>query len=487
VNIIEAIDDRHLFGSLFKKPETWAAWRVFLRALFNLPITDGEDLDLLRQCTGLDEPPAQTIRECAAICGRRSGKSFMSAIIAVFLACFKDWQPYLSPGERGMIFIIAVDRSQAQVIKNYVSGILNGSKILRGMIDLERQEQIDLKNRVSIAIKTCNYRSLRGFTVLCAILEETAFWRSEESANPDIEVLNAIRPALATVQGLLIAISTPYTRAGILFDMFKRHYGQAGASSFVWKAPSLTMNPTLSQEIINSALEDDPEAAKAEWEAEWRTDVSAFIPQELIEAAVIPGRWQLPKADGFSYHAFTDPSGGSVDSFSLAIAHHEKTSDRVVLDLLEERRPPFSPQAVVDEFAKILQSYGVHSVRGDRYAGEWVRECFQKANIGYEHSGKNKSEIYLEFLPLMSRRGVELLDNKRLVSQIRGLERRTRSGGADLVDHYKGGHDDLINSVAGVVWMARARTGPRIYRLKPLGEEVGERMTSSHDFFRGFR
>ena len=45
---------------------------------------------------------------------------------------------------------------------------------------------------------------------------------------------------------------------------------------------------------------------------------------------------------------------------------------------------------------------------------------------------------------------VELLDNQTLFNELRALERRTRKGGRDLVDHPPKGHDDLANAVAGV-------------------------------------
>jgi hypothetical protein len=67
-----------------------------------------------------------------------------------------------------------------------------------------------------------------------------------------------------------------------------------------------------------------------------------------------------------------------------------------------------------------------------------------------ENSKLSASEIYLSALPLFSNSSVELLDSQQLVSQLRGLERKTRSGGKDLVTHYPGGHDDLANVVCGV-------------------------------------
>lgn len=463
MTIIEAIWDPALFRSAFKDLGTWRAWMIYLRALFGLPGIQGADLKLFQECTGLNEPPRERIRESFVICGRRSGKSFVSALISVFLACFHDWAPYLAPGERGFIFIIAVDKAQAGIIRRYVGGLLHGSAILKRMIEKETIEGIDLKNGVSISVKTCSFRSLRGYTVLCAIMEEVAFWRSEESANPDREVLAALRPALSTVpDSLLIGISTPYSRTGILWQQFKENFGQSGRP-LIWRAPTKTMNPMIDQGLIDKAIADDPETAKAEWTAEWRSDISAFLPAEAVGACIISGRYELPPIVDVQYRAFIDPSGGQSDSFTLGIGH-EEGSGKVVLDVLRERRPPFQPQGVAAEFSDVLKAYHLTMATSDRYAGAWVSEAFAKHGITIQSSELMASEIYLEFLPLVSGGRVELLDLKRLTSQLAGLERRARVGGKDMVTHYPGGHDDLANSAAGVCVLVawRPLNEPRI-------------------------
>src|SRR5439155_9849479 len=136
---------------------------------------------------------------------------------------------------------------------------------------------------------------------------------------------------------------------------------------------------------------------------------------------------------GTGYVAFTDPSGGSSDAFTLAVAHGEdRDSTRVaVLDYLTERRPPFSPDAVVAEYAAALKSYGVTKVQADKYAGQWVVEAFTKHGITCEQSAEPKSVIYGNVLPLLNSQRVELLDYPRLQAQLLGLERRTARGGRD--------------------------------------------------------
>src|SRR6478609_11234900 len=115
-----------------------------------------------------------------------------------------------------------------------------------------------------------------------------------------------------------------------------------------------------------SRLEKDRARATAEYLAQFRTDVEGFVAIEIVEACTGDYREMLPAASNF-YRAFTDPSGGSDDSFALAISH--KSEDRIIIDAIREARPPFSPEAVVDDFAALLKSYRVSRVTGDRYAG----------------------------------------------------------------------------------------------------------------------
>jgi len=461
VDIIQAVDDKNLFGPLFKDPETWAKWRVFLKAVFALPMT-GEDLGSYKEFTGRETPPVKALKEVFAIVGRRGGKSFVSSIIACYLALFHDWRPYLAAGETAWIMVLASDRAQARNILGYIKGILQSSKMFKRAVEKDLTWEVNLNKQVSIKVATCDYRTLRGYTVVAAICDEIAFWRAE-GANPAQEILTALRPALATIPGsLLLGISTPYSKTGPLYEAFREKYGQEDEDTLVWKAPARAMNPTIGEGVIDKAIKADYAAAKAEWLAEFREDLETFLSTEMIEACIIPGRFELPYIGG-SYYAFCDPSGGRSDSFTLAIAHKEDTL--IVLDRAEETIPPFKPQDVIKQYSGILKGYGIQRVSGDKYAGAFVSEGFRECEIIFEASKLNKSEIYLEFEPLMAQGRAELLDSKKLFGQLRGLERRTRSGGKDIVDHYQGGHDDLANAVSGAcVAAASVSPMPMIWR-----------------------
>ena len=196
---------------------------------------------------------------------------------------------------------------------------------------------------------------------------------------------------------------------------------------FLWRtAPAATFNPDLDQAIVDKALERDPAAASAEYLVEFRTDIEGFVTREAVEACVDRGVRERPFDRSKNYVAFTDPSGGASDAFTLAIAHNEGKTQ--VLDVIRERKPPFSPEAVVDEFCVLLKAYRISTVDGDRYAGEWVAEAFRNKGIYYRPSEKPKSDIYVDLLPLMNSGAVALLDNDRLALQLTQLERRTARG-----------------------------------------------------------
>jgi hypothetical protein len=214
------------------------------------------------------------------------------------------------------------------------------------------------------------------------------------------------------------------------------------------------MNPSLSQRVVDRATEEDPEAASAEYGAEFRGDLEIFVSREAIERCVPAGVTVRSPLDSVTYRAFVDPSGGSNDAMTLAIAHSE--GKREILDCVLEKRAPFSPDAVVWEFAQTLKEYRISKVSGDRYAGEWPRERFSVAGITYKPAEMNRSELYLAFLPLVNSARIDLLDNPRMVSQFVGLERRTSRAGKDSVDHAPGGHDDIANAIAGVLTVKRS-------------------------------
>ncbi|CAD7044715.1 terminase [Pseudorhizobium endolithicum] len=455
MNLLEALDDPNLFQPWIKDSSSYVAWRTFLAALFGLPMTD-EQKEIFQECTGREHPPTEQAKQAWMIVGRRGGKSFNMALLAVFSAAFRDYRQYLAPGERATIMVIAADRKQARTIMRYVSGLLENIPLLATMVTRKLEESVELDNRSTIEVATANFRTVRGYTIPLAIGDEIAFWRSEDSANPDREVIAALKPAMLTIPGsMMVCASSPYSRRGVLWEAREKHFGRDG-NVLVWQAPTRTMNPTVPQEEIDAAYEADPASASAEYGANFRSDLQSFVDRETLMHCVEVDVHERPYDRRWRYIGFVDPSGGSQDSYTMGIAHKEGLS--VVLDAVREIKPPFSPENVTEEFCSLLSSYRITKVYGDRYAGEWPREQFRKRGITYLISEKSRSNLYRDVLPRINSGLCSLLDHPKMIAQFTSLERKTGLRG-DTIDHPPGAHDDIANAAAGALEHAAVLDG----------------------------
>ena len=121
-------------------------------------------------------------------------------------------------------------------------------------------------------------------------------------------------------------------------------------------------------------------------------------------------------------------------------------------------------------------------VRGD------VIDAFSKVGVKYEHSERDRSQGYLDALPLFTAGRVRLIDNARLVSQFASLERRSTPVGRDRVDHGPGGRDDCCNAAALALSAKRSDyfgDGSWVCGDEDLVEPYGQRALAQHPYFGG--
>ena len=456
ITVRRALTDPTLLGGALGG-DSWQAWRCLLVAAAGEPLTHSERA-LFKQLTGgREREPLQRCEELVAVVGRRGGKSRAIATLACYLAGLRDHRNVLVPGERALVLCIAPDVRQAHVVLDYCEAIFQSSPILRQLIRNRTTDTLELINGIDIEVRAASFRRLRGHTFVAAIADEAAFYFADESsANPDTEILNAVRPGLATTGGLLAMISSPYAKRGELFEAYRRHYGPAGDPRIlVAQGTSRDFNPSLPQAVVDRALERDHAAASAEYLAQFRSDIETFINREQVEACIERGVFERPPIKGARYFSFTDSSGGSGDSMVCGVGHLD--DEILVMDAIREIKAPFDPESAVEEIAQLLALYKVDETTGDRYSGQWCVQTFEKRSIKYEHSEQNKSQLYVEMLPRINAKTIKLLDHPRAINQICTLERRTVRGGRDSIDHPPNTHDDLANAIAGLCGLASAK------------------------------
>jgi hypothetical protein len=101
-----------------------------------------------------------------------------------------------------------------------------------------------------------------------------------------------LKPSLLNTRGPLITISSPYSRKGHLWTTYAKHYGQE-SRVLVAQASMATMNPSV--DMIEEHFQDDPVAAEAEFNAQFRGDLETFIDRDVVESLVGSGCHERPR------------------------------------------------------------------------------------------------------------------------------------------------------------------------------------------------
>jgi hypothetical protein len=383
-------------------------------------------------------------------CARRTGKDSVASAVAAFAGATFDGQDRLRPGERAQIYCLACDRDQSRICLDYIRSYFQDIPALAAMVERETKYGFALNNGVDIVVATNSFRAVRGKPILLAVLDEAAFMSSDTSANPDTELYAALRPGMLTIpNSRIIIISSPYRKAGLLWDRYRKFFGRDDDNTLVIQANVRQLNPTISQAQIDAETEEDPASAVSELQGQFRDDLSALLTIELIESAVDKGVLVRAPQPNIAYHCGVDPSGGVHDSFTAAVSHADKDNN-IILDGLLEIKAPFDPDVAVEQVAGLIKSYGINSCTGDKYAAQFVVSAFAKHGVVYRHSERDRSKIYQDVLACFTSGRARLLDTPkaRLVVQFAGLQRETTSMGRDKIDHAPGQKDDLCNSAS---------------------------------------
>jgi hypothetical protein len=453
-----ALSQSELLGNILAGP-SWFAWRCLLIAIVGEPLETDEERAAFKLLTGGREAePGEMVELAMIIAGRRSGKTRASAVLAIYLATLCDWSEHIAVGEEPRCLFLSPTTWQAQIALKYAVGIIDSVPLLAELVVGRTQDSLTLANGITLEVAVASPRHVRGTTAVCIVADEVAFMpSSEDAAARDVEVILAARPSLATTGGPLMMTSSPSIPDGLVYDLHKKHFGPQGHPRLlVVQTGTKGLNPTIADSVIQRAREDNPDAAAAEWDADFRQPVAGYLDRAVIERAVAWGETERGPVPGAVYRAFCDAAGGGGwDSFVLAIGHVFSAEGRKIaaLDYLAETRPPFDADVVCGRYAEVLRRYGLTAVVGDKFGGDLLVSFFRRHGISYQASSATRSELYLYCAPRFLSGQISLLSQPRLVDQFAGLRRRVLSGGREEVDHPRGHHDDCANGAAGLVYL----------------------------------
>ncbi len=471
ISIIDAVKDPNIIGDVMSPAQEAA-----LRAIYGLKL-GGEQLTLAKQMAGSAWQLGVEQREAVFICGRRSGKSDkLAANVAIYEAFFRDHD--LSPGETGVVLLLAQNMRQAKVVKGYIEGKIDKSPVLRRHVVANRSQELELDNGITIAIHPASFRSVRGLSVVCCICDEIAFWWTEDNyANPDVEVVRAVRPAMATFpHGKLLMVSSPYTMGGVLWDAWRKR--ETDPHTLVWHAPTRLMNPTVPASFLKREKSRDPENYRREYDAEFTDAVSGFLPSAAIDDCVARGRTEIAPDNETNYYVAAVDAAYKGDKFTMAVAHFDREKKVVVMDLLTgwqgSRKVPLRLGEVMPQIKLLCEKYDISNLLGDQFGAEPLKDAFLRHNLNYEErtfTNQSKADFYATLRTRIMDGTIELLDHEPSLKELRGLELEHLSGGNIRIGHGRrsGGHDDYADAMA----LAVSEAGQYLEVASPMA--AGER------------
>jgi hypothetical protein len=421
------------------------------------------------------EVPAGKRDVVAIVKGARIGGSLLSAYRLLHLALTVPL-PTLAPGEHAFGLIVAPDLRLARQTLRYVAGALD-VPAFAGCSVADATDAITVKRpdgklvTLECLPATRGGSAVRGRTLVGAVMSEASFFRDENYSVNDAEVYRAIAPRIVD-GGQLIAESTPWAEAGLLYDLFTDRYGKPGGTLAV-HAPTLLMRPFPKMRAhVEAERKRDPDNAAREFDAAFMTAGSGlFFDPVALDACVDP-TIELGAARVGAAHAGADWAFES-DSSALAIAdatHREDGETQVAILYLDELTPkrgePLKTSAVVATFAEATKRYGVRSIMADAHYRVAIQEHLEPLGIYLADAPPGqpgKTQTYIRLRELVNAKRVRFPAHDRLLAQLKAIISKPVPGGGLKISSPRrgrsGGHGDVASAVVLAAWQASGSDG----------------------------
>jgi len=403
--------------------------------------------------------------------GRRSGKTLMSAVTAVYAGTMlaDKYKEHLRAGERFFIVSIANTIDQSRLALASIKDLINGSPILKPLITRETTDTLELSNGCVFRAMPSSSRGGRGMACPLLIFDEIGHALDTEGGNAaGSSLYQALSPSVAQFGNLgkIFLLSSPWVQQGIFWDLFRQAKSGQFKHMQVVQEPTWTVNPTISREWLEQEKVRDPVLFAIEYGANFSQSLSAFLDPGLVEEAINCDRGPLLPLAKFrsKYFLALDPAKGGRDDYTACIVHMD--GQRLVVDRFHEFKPTWGDgkkaQVAISQVEDwILEQhalYGFHEAVLDQYNSQsTVQRLTGKLRIReLTWTIPSKTEAFSKLRELVNAGNLELYPHPKAIQQLKNLVVAYRPNGAWNVSGGAGaGVDDYCSALAGAVLAAR--------------------------------
>ncbi|MBI2452342.1 hypothetical protein HYV50_04685 [Candidatus Pacearchaeota archaeon] len=386
-------------------------------------------------------------RHSVFICGRRSGKTLLSALYCL-------WRALIQPSER--ITLISPSYESSLIIFRMILEQIAKSEELRWDIKRDTSDELTFQNDSNIKSLSAQSLAVRGRENSIVIIDEAS------SLENDKEVIASVSPSLASrPNSQLILISTPRSRQGLLWESWNSPlYAKA-------QYPS-TSNKFLDLEWYELEKQKLPiEVFQMEYEAQWCDVVDLFFPLKLINKC-------KQKYDFINFRDTGKPlyicgiDIGRLHDYSVVVVISKNGEELKVENIFTFYNIPF--QAQVSRFMRIFDVFHIDKVviehNGlsmpivEQLENEYDRNKIKR----FQPTIKTKEEIYFNLLKKMEEGSLTIPDYEPLINEMRNFQFVYTPKGVKL-HHSSSSSDDILDALAMAV------SGVKSYRpiLMPVG------------------
>jgi Terminase large subunit, T4likevirus-type, N-terminal len=441
VGLLEAVDDRKLLGAGFKP---WERQRALLE--------------------GVEGGPRVQVWAL----GRRSGKTTLAALVAVWDCLFRpELQERVRAGERRYAVAVATNLRQARLFVRAAASIVEASPLLRTQLEAQIEDELLFRTGTALSAFPCTSRGGRGWPISTLALDEFAHHVPDETEGPQSasRLLASLAPATSQFGDLarILVVSTPYGSDGPFAELFQRAMGGELEDAAAHRATTLEMNPTISEGFLAQEERRDPDVFRGEYLAEFIGGGGAFLDPEDLAAAVADRAELLPEhADGWV--AGLDPAFSS-DPFGLALVGRDRNDRRRLLlgvarAWQPRRRGSFEESrafetTVLAEVAEVCRRYRARVVT-DQYAAPSIVDFLRRRGLSVRTvpmTVSSKTDAFVELRARLASGGLELYEVPQLLTELRRLRSKVSAGSSRVVNPRVGGsHGDLAQALAIAVY-----------------------------------
>lgn len=436
-----------------------------------------------RQIFGpVDVVPPEARRVVVVVAGARAGKTYViGALRALHLALTCPLNT-LAPGEEAVAAIIAPDPRQRKQAYNYVLGAARSHADIAALIEgdpgkesfrLRRTDGVVLVE--SVPAKRGGSAG-RGRSLVCAVLEEAAFFLDENHVVNDVEVFRGVQPRVLS-GGQAIISSTPWSEAGLLYEEFVANHPEPKCAAphlvepgrphraIAAHAPTLLLRDVQeTRDTVAAEQHRDPANAAREYGAQFMSaGTTQLFSGAAVLAAIDKALMQGSPRDPYAANCMGVDLGFTNDAAVGAVV--ERTAEVYRLleyrELLPEPGRALKPSAVFKDLVGTAKRYGVQELVSDMHYAESAREAFHDAELVFISAAtgqQGKAEMYAEARRVFEEGLIKIPHDERLLAQLRDVRRRPLPGGGYAITQTRtkgGGHGDIATALVTAVWRLR--------------------------------